>query len=271
MRKFLLYSSVGDLSKFPKYWLSGKGRNFDIWISFYGDRTDHGFEKHVDKYFVNRNYKFPNFYDVYKKHYDIIKKYDAVFLIDDDIIIKTQQIRLLFQIIMELDLWVMQPAFNDKSLMYWETNRQISNSFMHYTNFVEINTPIFSKYALEKFMAVYDPELLSTGIDFWCTRTLGIDVKDKYAVIDAITCENPTNLKKTGTETKNREIHKYISETTKFNSWDIVSKKHGIEKFVPKIYKTVPIDNLKNMIPENTKLFSKIMRQFERNTQQSDI
>ena len=93
-----------------------------------------------------------------------------------------------------------------------------------YTNFTEVGTTVFSKYAINKFMEYYDPILIGWGIDYFYIWVLGIDKTDKYAVIDSIQCINPHDDNKkikarehTNIENHNKEQEFWIQVQNKYN------------------------------------------------------
>ena len=82
---------------------------------------------------------------------------------------------------------------------------------------------LFSKYAIEKCMQIYDTSLVGFGIDWLFIWNLGKDEKKRYEIIDNITCINPK------TKNTKREIEKLQSNEHRFLNWLIVCKKLGIE------------------------------------------
>jgi hypothetical protein len=190
--KFLVYSSIGDRTRFPEFWLNDpEKRRFDLWATYYGRQDDGPHRSHVDRYFRARGGKFQNFHKIYEAHREDILDYDAVFLVDDDIEIGTEDINHLFGIRQAYDLWILQPAFPPHSRISHRVTARIPGALLHFTNFVEMCVPLFSRDALSRFMDRFDPELIAWGADYFYTWVNGIHARNRYAVVDAIPCVNP--------------------------------------------------------------------------------
>jgi hypothetical protein len=131
---------------------------------------------------------------------------------------------------------IIQPSFIPK---YSQISHQITVSqpglFMRYTNFVEVNTPVFSKEALTKCMIVYDPILVGYGIDYLFIWLLGQNQKNKYAIIDSIRCINPI--------VQNREINKLQSFQKRIENWTNIAKKYNITHWQHQSFSKVLLDS----------------------------
>jgi len=110
--KNLVFSSVGDNTNFDNIWLGSK-RDYDVWVVYYGDNDENyeNYKSKVDYIEKRKGDKWQNFHHVYNTHYDKIKENDRIFFLDDDIIITTGDIRRMFQLSLECDLWILQPSF----------------------------------------------------------------------------------------------------------------------------------------------------------------
>jgi hypothetical protein len=191
-KKYLVYSSIGDRTRFPEFWLNEpEKRNFDLWVTYYGERDDAPHRSNVDRYFKAHGGKFQNFYKIHEAHREEILEYDAVFIVDDDIEIGTEDINRLFDIRQSYDLWILQPAFEPHSRISHDVTARIPGALLHFTNLVEMCVPMFSRQALTRFMDRFDPELVSWGTDYFYIWVNGINFRNRYAVVDAVTCVNP--------------------------------------------------------------------------------
>jgi hypothetical protein len=86
--------------------------------------------------------------------------------------------------------------------------------------------PLFRKDKLDAFMRVFDPVLTGIGTDWWFMESLGEDIEGKVAVIDAITCINPTDRSKGGV----RECDRLDAETHRKAAWEWVRGRYGVER-----------------------------------------
>lgn len=244
-RKNLLFTSAGDNTQFYKLWCQPE-RTYDIFVCYYGDKKYKPYQKYCDYYAERKGGKFQNFEYFWKENKEVesnvenslnIRDYDNYFIIDDDILIFTKEINQLFDYLEEYQLYILQPSFKPLlSKISHPITQSIPNMILHYTNFIEVNAPLFSKEALTQCMSVYDNSLTGYGIDFLFLWKLGTEHKNKYAVIDCISCVNPHNRKGTV-----REIVKLEPNYVRVSKWEAVKRKyhivipnHTIYGFVPK-------------------------------------
>lgn len=215
--KYLVYTSAGDNGNIH-YWLQNFDgqtveKNFDLWITYYGDQRNK-YEEISDFYNMRKGAKFPNLLYVYQKWPDILAHYEAIFVMDDDIIIDSNGINLLFEVRKKYDLWLLQPAFDPIGKISHTITKVNRSCFMRYTNFVENTCPLFRRDKLEGFMKIFDPVLTGWGIDLWYHFFLGEHPR-KMAVIDGIPCINPHDKWKGG----QREIERLEKTGASMKKW----------------------------------------------------
>jgi hypothetical protein len=133
----LVIGVVGDDS-IHEEWID---ESHDIFLVYYGndELKKQRYKKHSDHYDEFKGTKINILYDVYKKHKKIIDKYDYVFVPDDDLSLHGEDIRRLFEITKEYDLWISQPSI----IGYFSIPLTISAPYniLRFTNFVEIMCP----------------------------------------------------------------------------------------------------------------------------------
>lgn len=130
---------------------------------------------------------FQNFRYFFRAYPEIIEQYDRFFILDDDILIDVPRINKMVEFASTYDLKICGPAFlpGVSKISQAETRKKRS-VLLTYTNFVEVNTPLFSKQALLKFMPFFDEQLIGWGIDYlyiWCN---GMHERKSYAIIHDI-------------------------------------------------------------------------------------
>ena len=169
-KKNLVFSSVGDNTNFHNSWLY-KNRNYDVYVIYYGDNEEkyNMYKEKVDFIERRKGSKFQNFHYLYRNKPNLINNYERFFILDDDIIFDSisnpingsNPINEMFNISKEYDLWLCGPTFkkDGRSKISWSITINQPNNLLRFTNFVEVNTPLFNKYALDKFMKYYDPAL----------------------------------------------------------------------------------------------------------------
>ena len=224
--KNLVYTSAGDMTRFYKDW-TGQNRNYDIWVTYYGNNEINykKYKEYVDFINKRKGFKFQNFYDLYNKK--DLSQYDRIFILDDDIIIDTSKINQMFDISKMYNLNICAPTFTHSSKISHPKTKNNPKWFMRYTNYVEVNTPLFNKSALDKLMKVFDPKLVGWGIDrlaAWANNY------EKIALIDHITCINVHDKNKGGV----RELTKGDkSWSIRAKIWGDVAEYYGIESKLP--------------------------------------
>lgn len=219
--KYLVFTSAGDNANLH-YWLKGY-RNFDLWVTYYGNDKNR-YKEISDYYNARKGGKWPNLYHVYQRWKDILSHYQAIFVLDDDIIINGSAISRLFDIQQKHDLWLLQPAFSPRGKISHSITRVKPFTLMRYTNFVESGCALFRKDKLDNFMKVYDPVLVGWGVDWWYLDSLGQNLTGKVAIVDAIPCINPHARTKGG----QREIDLLQDLPTRIENWNRIQAQHNI-------------------------------------------
>lgn len=249
-----VFTSAGNNTNFDKLWL-GPQQNYDVYVIYY-DKNDARYErykknKHIKQIERRKGSKFQNFLYFYNKYPQIISKYDRFFILDDDIIFKVDDINRMFSISREYKLDICGPSFVPPSKLSWGITKHVEKRLLTYTNFVEVNTMLFSKDALNNLMKYMVPELICWGIDFMAIWANGINKENKYAIIHCVKCINPGNeLKKSNV----REIDKVDNSEKRLYIFKEYTKKlkiyDEINNFRSREYKT-----LKTRYNEMNKLY----------------
>ena len=145
--KNLVFSSVGDRNN-VNFWLSApERREFDLAIHYFGEQ-----EPALDAdYLISRpGLKFPNFHEFVSA--GGLQGYDAVWVVDDDIIMDTDSINQLFRIFSDHGLLMAQPSFDARSRRPWPHTFTDPEFVLRHTNFVENGVVVFSTAIIEQFM-----------------------------------------------------------------------------------------------------------------------
>lgn len=229
----MVFTSAGDHTNFHELWSHPYVKSdYDIFVVYYGN-NHHQYEKYkknvqwIDKH---KGSKFQNFFWFYQNHPEILDQYDYFFILDDDILFWSLDINQMFSIAREYELSICQPSFLPESVLSHKITLQNDATFLRYTNFVEVNTPLFNKEALINAMKVMDDRLIEYGVDYLYIWANGMYKKNKYAVIDMVSCINPTpNQKKITT----REIDHADPKNMKNKIWEDYAKKIGCPELYP--------------------------------------
>lgn len=237
MKDNLLFTSAGDNTNFYKMWLN-KNKTYDVCICYYGNDVIDKYKNDADIYFKEKGGKFQNFYKIWNEN-ENIRQYKRYFIVDDDIEISTDDINKLFKYLEEYDLWILQPSFdatNPNCRISHDITKQDKTNILRYVNFIEVNTMLFSHYAISKCMQIYDPSLVGYGIDILFLWYLGTEHQDKYAIIDSISCVNPYERPN---KSEQREIQKLQPDFMRLLVWKNISRKYRIKPWNHKTYKEI--------------------------------
>ena len=220
----LVFTSAGDRSNL-RGWLQGR-RDFDLWTVYYGS-TGGMFQDVSDYYLARKGSKFQNLHYCYQRWPEVLARYDAIMVMDDDIEIGATGLSRLFEIRRELDLWALQPAFRLSGKVSWPITAVRPTAKLRYTNFVEMACPLFRRDKLDAFMGVYDPALVGYGADWWFLRTLGPDIHNRVAVVDEVTCVNPYDKNKGG---GGREIDTLQTHQMRKEVWERIKARYDLDE-----------------------------------------
>jgi hypothetical protein len=240
-KKNLIFTSAGDNTNFYNNW-NGNNNNYDIMVVYYGDNNDtfNKYKNFSNYCYKNKGSKFQNFSYVWKKYKNILDSYERFFILDDDIIFDNyKDINLMFNISEKYNLYICAPTFktDGSSKISHNITKSLNKNVFRYVNFIEVNTPLFNKYAITKYMEYYDDSLIGWGIDYHYIWALGKDLNDKYALVDKITVINPhDNIKN-----NKRELSLINDWDKRVIPWDKIKKKFNIKEWGHKTYNTVKL------------------------------
>ncbi|MCX7748098.1 MAG: DUF707 domain-containing protein [Clostridia bacterium] len=181
--KTLIILRAGDGSLHENWLTPSEYRNFDLAISYFGDKENP--YAHLCVLYENaKDTKFPSLYKFISNHIDFILQYDAVWLPDDDLYTDAKGIYNMFDIFYSKNLWLAQPALTPDSYYSHDITLQRQGHLLRYTNFVEVMAPIFSKEALLRCLYSFSQSRSGWGLDFIWSKILD-NPTSKIAVIDA--------------------------------------------------------------------------------------
>ena len=237
--KNFLFSSVGNNTDFDSLWIN-ENMNYDIYLIYYGNNDDiyNKYKSKVTFIEKRKGSKFQNFKYFYDNYINIINKYDRFFILDDDIIFNVNDINGMFKISRQYNLDICAPSFSQKSKLSYRITLHKPKTLLSYTNFIEVNTPLFNTNALHKLMEKLDYSLIGWGIDFLYIICNGLEKKRSYAIIHKIICENPKdNTKKDG-----RELYKISKCLERAEIWKQFAIKHKIPSMIKAVvYENIPL------------------------------
>lgn len=229
--RFLVFTSAGQWAN-SQQWLE-HNRQWDLWVCNYSHQR-HSLAAKADYYFERAGGKFPNLFFAYQHWPDIFKQYQAILVLDDDLVFTAGSINQLFEAHQKYQLWLLQPAFSPRGKISHRLTGVRSMRKLTYTNFVEVCAPLIQREKLEEFFAEYDPQLVGWGIDYWLAHRFRNE-RRKIAVIHDVVCINPEDNAKAG----QREIESLQNQEQRKACWNAIKQKLQIEDLPLREYATV--------------------------------
>lgn len=163
-------------------WIKGY-KNFDLHLIIYDDSYDK--YKNDTEYICSmKGYKLKLVYKYMNRHPEYLEKYEHFFIPDDDILMDSQNINNLFMLMRGYNLQIAQPGLSDSYYTYPHTLRN-KLSVLHYTSFVEMMLPCFSKNALRKVLHTFNANESGWGTEWHWPILIDSNQKD-MAVIDCL-------------------------------------------------------------------------------------
>lgn len=179
-KQFLVICRVGDNS-LHKEWISNPNRNFDLFLSYFGSAQDK-YKADAEFYEEVKGPKWPILHKIIVEHKELISRYDAVWLPDDDISMSTDSINRMFNLFAGLQLKLAQPALTLDSYVIYKELIVSRGSIARHVNFVEVMAPLFSKACLLEIQHTFGQSTSGWGLDrLW---PILLDYQD-MAVLDA--------------------------------------------------------------------------------------
>jgi hypothetical protein len=184
-RRFLVMARAGNSSLHRK-WLQGGERNFDLYLSCYGDRPQE-YAPDAEYLREKKSTKWPAWHGHLLVDRELVANYDAVWFPDDDLLIDAAGISKMFDLFVSFDLAMAQPAMGLDSYFSHPILLRDTGYVLRFTNFVEVMAPVFSREALAMLHPTFLESRTGWGLDYlWpCLLSQG-GLGAKIAVIDAV-------------------------------------------------------------------------------------
>lgn len=161
--------------------------DFDLHLLIY-DGSYNKFCNDSDFVACDAGYKMDMIYRYLHRHPELFEKYEYFFLLDDDILISTEDVNRLFSMMREYQLKIAQPSL---VMSYYTYKHTAFHPFyiLRYTNFVEMMMPCFSRDALKAVLPTFEKEIRWCGIEMHWPVLVGSNHKD-MAIVDAVSAKH---------------------------------------------------------------------------------
>jgi len=162
--RHLVIVRAGDSSLHDAWLTPEEDRDFCLAVSFYGKAPER-WVAGADRFVEAKGPKWVPLADFIDDNWEWVSGFDYIALPDDDLNATATDWKTLFRTMRELDLDLAQPSLDYKS--YW--THQITARRPAYrariTNFVEVMTPAFSRWALELLLPTFRLSPSGFGLD----------------------------------------------------------------------------------------------------------
>lgn len=161
--------------------------DFDLHLLIY-DGSYNKFCNDSDFVACDAGYKMDMIYRYLHRHPELFEKYEYFFLLDDDIVISTEDVNRLFSMMREYQLKIAQPSL---VMSYYTYKHTAFHPFyiLRYTNFVEMMMPYFSRDALKAVLPTFEQKIRWCGIEMHWPVLVGSNHKD-MAIVDAVSAKH---------------------------------------------------------------------------------
>ncbi|HUC90529.1 MAG TPA: DUF707 domain-containing protein [Paenibacillus sp.] len=219
--RYLVVARVGDRSLHHQWIHPAEDRNFDLFLSYYGNSPGR-YAEECEFYTACKGTKWQKIHELIANIEERVFRYDAVWFPDDDISTTPGNISGMFRLFQEHGLLLAQPALTANS--YFKVTAQHIDYRLRYTHFVEIMVPIFSRDALKACWRTFDKSVTGWGMEHVWAKLLSYPFK-KMAILDETPVKH-TRLPGQG------ELYENIKNELKIDIWDErnkdVWKEYGI-------------------------------------------
>lgn len=161
--------------------------DFDLHLLIY-DGSYNKFCNDSDFVACDAGYKMDMTYRYLHRHPELFEKYEYFFLLDDDIVISTEDVNRLFSMMREYQLKIAQPSLVMSYYTYKHTAFH-PFSILRYTNFVEMMMPCFSRDALKAVLPTFEQKIRWCGIEMHWPVLIGSNHND-IAIVDAVSAKH---------------------------------------------------------------------------------
>jgi hypothetical protein len=183
-KRFLVIVRAGDRSLHPQWLNDPAAMNWDLIVSYFGDDPHHFRTAHETR-IDDKGTKWQGLHALLTRS-DVWRRYDYIWLPDDDLSADTATINALFRNVVDLRLSLAQPALSWESYFSHPVTIRHPSFHVRWTNFVEIMAPCFERSFLEASLPTFGETLSGWGLDWLLPHRLGVETR-RSAVIDAVT------------------------------------------------------------------------------------
>lgn len=181
----LVVASVGDWSN-HSYWTGAGEKDFDLALLYYGDKENRYREEADYHLQVQGMLKFETIARAIHRLSEVIRRYDAVCMPDDDMVMGAQTLNRLFRIFHKYNLDLAHPAIAGGIFYDWDMCRN-PHTVLRYVDFVDRICPLFKIDVLLKALPTFTLNRSGWGIELLWGKILK---GKRIAIIDDVVVQH---------------------------------------------------------------------------------
>lgn len=220
-RRNLVILRAGDNSCHAG-WLAGPHRSFDLFISYFGNQPDR-YSGDAEWHENRKGPKWPILGELLLAHPELIERYDAFWLPDDDLATDTVVIDRMFELFHAHRLALAQPALTRDSYYTWKLVLCDPRFAIRYTRFVEVMAPIFDRQTLQICLPTFSASATGWGLDYLWPTLLDAGEHERIGIIDATPVRHTRPVGK-------GELYKQVAGGTNNSDIEQVFARYGLHE-----------------------------------------
>lgn len=184
-RRFLVLARVGDES-LHREWIANDAtpRNWDLQLNVYAKDQSLSFDGDLPPVF-DYGTKWDSIARHFKAHPELLDRYEYIMLPDDDLRMKSSDISKLFDIAVEYDLTMAQPAMTHDSYVSHDILLRVPGFRLRYSNFLESMACCIKSSYLRTILPMFERHFTGWGTDLIWTMLME-DPAFRAAVVDEV-------------------------------------------------------------------------------------
>ncbi len=185
-RRFLVIGRVGGKS-LHKSWIEDSSctRTWDLQLNAYGDAAAQIADADLPTV-IDQGTKWDSLARHFRANPELLERYEYVMLPDDDLLMTASGINRIFEVAVEQDLTIAQPAMSIDSFVSYPVLMQCPGFDLRYTNHLECMSPCIKTSYMKTLLPIIEKYVCGWGADhIWAL--LMKDPPFKAAVIDEVT------------------------------------------------------------------------------------
>lgn len=184
-RRFLVLARVGDNSLHHS-WIADKTvtRNWDLQLNAYAKDRSHCQDGDLPPVF-DYGTKWDSIARHFKAHPELLHRYEYIMLPDDDLLMEASDINRLFDIAVEYDLTMAQPAMTIESYMSHAIVLRMPGFRLRYSTFLESMACCIKSSYLRTLLPMFERHFTGWGTDMIWTMLMK-DPAYRAAIVDEV-------------------------------------------------------------------------------------